>query len=167
MGSYQSQPEQEPAPEPQSHDPEAEAKSYPIPYFTSISGGLQPSQVISVSGTVLPNATRFYINLCTDSNIAFHLNPRFDENTVVRNSQIQGHWGTEERRLPITMPFTPGKSFKVEIICEAHCYRVAVNGQHLLEYIYRLKDLSAVKGLEINGDIKLMDVQVHAVSRAQ
>lgn len=60
-----------------------------------------------------------------------------------------------------------GLSVQVEIICEAHCYRVAVNGQHLLEYIYRLKDLSAVKGLEINGDIKLMDVQVHAVSRAQ
>ncbi|KAM6174604.1 galectin-5-like [Erethizon dorsatum] len=131
----------------------------PIPYFASIPGGLQPSQVITVSGTVLPNAKRFHINLRTGTNIAFHLNPRFNENTVVRNSQIKGSWGSEERSLPINMPFIPGRSFKVEIICEAHCYRVAVDGQHLLEYAHRLKDLPAINQLEVTGDIKLTDVQ--------
>ncbi|XP_005402983.2 PREDICTED: galectin-5-like [Chinchilla lanigera] len=151
MGSSESQPAQDPEPSP---------KDYPIPYFTSIPGGLHPSRVISVSGIVLHHAKRFHINLHAGTNIAFHLNPRFNENTVVRNTQIRGSWGSEERSLPVNIPFIPGHSFKVEIICEAHCYRVAVDGQHLLEYTHRIKDLAAINALEVTGDIKLTDVQV-------
>ncbi|XP_063105783.1 galectin-9-like [Cavia porcellus] len=98
-----------------------------LPYFTSIRGGLQPSQVIGVSGTVLPNATRFYISLCARDNIAFLMSPQFNEKIVVRNTRIMGSWGKEERSLPTDMPFIPGQSFKVEIICETHCYRVTVD----------------------------------------
>ncbi|XP_005402838.1 PREDICTED: galectin-9-like [Chinchilla lanigera] len=151
MSSQRSQPAQ---------DPGAKSKSYPVPYFTSIPGGLQPSQVISVSGTVLPNAKRFHINLHSGTDIAFHLNPRLNEKTVVRNSKIKGSWGSEEKKLPVNMPFIPGHSFKVEIICEAHCYRVTVDGQHLLEYAHRIKDLAAISAVEVAGDIKLTDVQV-------
>lgn len=61
---------------------------YQLPFFTSILGGLYPSKSILVSGTILPNAQRFYINLRSGSDIAFHLNPRFNENAVVRNTQI-------------------------------------------------------------------------------
>lgn len=53
-----------------------------------------------------------------------------------------------------------GLSAQVEIICEAHGYRVAVDDQHLLEYTHRVKDLSAINYLEVDGDIKLTDVQV-------
>ncbi|KAM6174488.1 galectin-9 isoform 3-T3 [Erethizon dorsatum] len=134
-------------------------QNYPIPYFTSIPGGLHPSRVITVSGVILPNAKRFNINLRCGSDIAFHLNPRLDENTVVRNTQIQGRWGSEERRLPVTMPFRQGQSFLVAIICEGHCYRVTLDGQHLLEYAHRLKDLRAINHLEVAGDIQLTHVQ--------
>ncbi|XP_013358959.1 PREDICTED: galectin-9 isoform X6 [Chinchilla lanigera] len=134
-------------------------QSYPIPYFTSIPGGLHPSRVITVSGIVLPNAKRFDINLRCGSNIAFHLNPRFDENTVVRNTQIKGRWGLEERRLSVKMPFRQGQSFLVAIICEGHCYRVTVDGHHLLEYAHRLTDLRAINHLEVAGDLQLTHVQ--------
>ncbi|XP_005402837.1 PREDICTED: galectin-5-like [Chinchilla lanigera] len=134
--------------------------AHQLPYHAAIPGGLYPSKVITVSGIVLENAQRFSINLCTESDIAFHLNPRFDENTVVRNTQIQGSWGSEERWLPFNMTFRRGYSFKVEIICQAHCYMVFVDGQHLLEYAHRLKDLSAISHLEVEGDLELTTVNV-------
>ncbi|XP_021094054.1 galectin-5-like [Heterocephalus glaber] len=133
---------------------------YQVPYHASIPGGLFPSRVITVSGIVPPNAKRFSINLCTGSDIAFHLNPRFDGNILVRNTQIQGSWGSEERSLPFDMPFRQGYSFTVGIICEAHCYKVTLDGQHLLEYVHRLKNLPAINHLEVKGDIKLTKVTV-------
>nr|XP_010977300.2 galectin-9 isoform X4 [Camelus dromedarius] len=133
--------------------------AYPMPFFTSIPGGLYPSKSIIVSGTILPCAQRFYINLRSGSNIAFHLNPRFDENAVVRNTQINSSWGSEERSLPRQMPFFRGQNFSVWIMCESHGLRVAVDGQHLFEYYHRLKNLPAINSLEVGGDIQLTHVQ--------
>ncbi|KAM8814410.1 galectin-9 [Rhynchonycteris naso] len=133
--------------------------TYPMPFFTSISGGLYPSKSIIVSGTILPSAKKFHINLRSGSDIAFHLNPRFDENAVVRNTQISGSWGPEERSLSQKMPFFQGQSFLVWIMCEGHCLKVAVNGQHLFDYYHRLKNLPAINSLEVAGDIQLTHVQ--------
>ncbi|XP_024835680.1 galectin-9 isoform X4 [Bos javanicus] len=132
---------------------------YQLPFFTSILGGLYPSKSILVSGTILPSAQRFYINLRSGSDIAFHLNPRFNENAVVRNTQINGSWGSEERSLPRGMPFFRGQSFSVWIMCEGHCFKVAVDSQHLFEYHHRLKNLPAINNLEVGGDIQLTHVQ--------
>ncbi|XP_023575612.1 galectin-9-like [Octodon degus] len=134
--------------------------SHKLPHHVSIHGGLYPSRVITVSGIVLKNAQRFYINLCTDSDIAFHFNPRFDENTVVRNTEIQGLWGTEERSLPFNMPFRQGYSFTVMITCQAECYSVSMDGKHLLDYAHRLKDLQSIVHLEVDGDLELNSVIV-------
>ncbi|XP_007076100.1 galectin-9 isoform X1 [Panthera tigris] len=133
--------------------------TYSMPFFTSIPGGLYPSKSIIVSGTVLPSAQRFHINLRCGNDIAFHLNPRFNENTVVRNTQVNGSWGSEERSLPRKMPFVRGQSFSVWIMCEGHCLKVSVDGQHLLEYCHRLKNLPAINSLEVAGDIQLTHVQ--------
>ena len=54
-----------------------------------------------------------HINLRCGNDIAFHLNPRFNENAVVRNTQISGSWGPEERGLPQAMPFSRGQGFLV------------------------------------------------------
>ncbi|XP_012368858.1 galectin-5-like, partial [Octodon degus] len=132
----------------------------PIPFFTAIPGGMKPSKVVTVSGIVSPNATRFHINLCAGTDIAFHFNPRFNERCVVRNTKIMGSWGQEERWLSGNMPFIPGESFTVQITCEADCYRVTVDGQPLLTYEHRLQDLLSISHLEVTGDITLMDVQV-------
>ncbi|XP_077606055.1 galectin-9 isoform X1 [Crocuta crocuta] len=133
--------------------------AYPMPFFTSIPGGLYPSRNIFVSGTILPSAQRFHINLRSGSDIAFHLNPRFDENVVVRNTQINSLWGAEERSLPRKMPFIRGQSFSVWIMCESHCLKVSVDGQHLFEYYHRMKNLPAINSLEVAGDVQLTHVQ--------
>nr|XP_010340330.2 galectin-9 isoform X3 [Saimiri boliviensis boliviensis] len=133
--------------------------AYPMPFVTTIPGGLYPSKSIILSGTVLPSAQGFHINLCCGSHIAFHLNPRFNENAVVRNSQINNSWGSEERSLPRKMPFTRGQSFSVWILCEGHCLKVAVDGQHLFEYYHRLWNLPDINRLEVGGDIQLTHVQ--------
>ncbi|EHH24618.1 Galectin-9, partial [Macaca mulatta] len=72
----------------------APGQMFSMPFVTTILGGLYPSKSVILSGTVLPSAQRFHINLCSGSHIAFHLNPRFDENAVVRNTQINSSWGS-------------------------------------------------------------------------
>ncbi|CAO2644421.1 Lgals9 [Lemmus lemmus] len=131
----------------------------PVPFFTSIPSGLYPSKTILIAGMVLPNAKRFHINLRCGMDVAFHLNPRLDERAVVRNTQINSSWGPEERNLPGKMPFNRGQSFSVWILCEGHCFKVAVDGQHLCEYFHRLKHLPAINSLEVAGDVQLTHVQ--------
>ncbi|KAL4835357.1 hypothetical protein H8958_019735 [Nasalis larvatus] len=50
-------------------------------------------------------------------------------------------------------------SAQVWILCDAHCLKVAVDGQHLFEYYHRLRNLSAINKLEVGGDIQLTHVQ--------
>ncbi|XP_036623068.1 galectin-9-like isoform X2 [Trichosurus vulpecula] len=135
-------------------------QSYPLPFHTSIFGGLYPSRQIVVSGTILPTANKFTINLRCGNDIAFHLNPRFQENAVVRNTQINHSWGSEERGLPSFMPFTRGQPFLVQIKCEVHCLKVAVNGKHQFDYNHRMKNLSSINQLEVSGDIQLTHFQI-------
>ncbi|KAM6163652.1 galectin-5-like [Rhynchocyon petersi] len=131
-----------------------------LPYVISIPGGLHLGKSIVVTGTVLSTAYRFCINLCHGNDIAFHLNPRFDENVVVCNTLINNTWGTEELYLSGCLPFTRGVGFMVLITCEDHGFRVSVDGEHLFDYHYRIKDLLAINTLEVNGDIQ--DVQAQA-----
>ncbi|KAF6094589.1 galectin 9 [Phyllostomus discolor] len=116
---------------------------------------VHPGKSITVSGTVLPSAQRFHINLRSGSDIAFQINSRFNENSVVRNTRINGSWGTEETYLPGSMPFSRGQGFSVWIMCEDTGYKVAVNGQHLFDYNHRLQNLPAINVLEVGGDIQL------------
>uniref|UniRef100_A0A5F8GYL5 Galectin n=1 Tax=Monodelphis domestica TaxID=13616 RepID=A0A5F8GYL5_MONDO len=132
----------------------------PLPFRTSISGGLYPNRIILVSGSILPTANRFEINLKCGNDIAFHLNPRFCENAVVRNTQINRSWGSEERGLPGCMPFARGQSFMVCIRCDVPCLKVTVNGCHQFDYKHRIRNLLSINQLEVSGDIQLTQVQV-------
>lgn len=58
---------------------------------------------------------RFCINLRYISGIAFHFNPRFNDNVVVRNSLIKDRWGREERSGGL--PFYRGQQFMVIKTC--------------------------------------------------
>nr|XP_008520808.1 PREDICTED: galectin-9B-like [Equus przewalskii] len=155
------------APQQMSGNPTFPPMGYPnpayitlMPFFTSIPGGLYPSKSIVVSGTVLHSAQRFRINLRSGSDIAFHLNPRFNQNSVVRNSLINGSWGHEEKYLCGPMPFIRGQSFTVRITCKAHRLRVAVNGVRKFDYNHRMKNFCAINVLDVAGHIRLTHVQL-------
>ena len=57
------------------------------------------------------------------------------------------------------MQMPGGMSVQVWIMCEGHCFKVTVDGQHLFEYHHRLKNLPAINNLEVGGDIQLTHVQ--------
>ncbi|MCI4385897.1 hypothetical protein PGIGA_G00055910 [Pangasianodon gigas] len=132
--------------------------SYSVPYKTIINGGMQPGKNISIQGVVNPQASRFAINLCHGSGIAFHYNPRFDENLVVRNTQTMGQWGTEERSGG--MPFHRGQNFQIIISCNPHHYNVFVNGKQVHTYNHRFTRLNEIDVLEVSGDLSLIAVNV-------
>lgn len=52
---------------------------------------------------------------CT-KDIVFHLNPRVREEIIVRNSQLGGSWGREERGHDFN-PFREGEYFDVSSCC--------------------------------------------------
>lgn len=58
---------------------------------------------------------RFSLDFKKGNDIAFHFNPRFNEDNrkvIVCNSMFHNHWGKEERAAP-RFPFEAGKPFKV------------------------------------------------------
>ncbi|XP_069828565.1 galectin-9-like [Dendropsophus ebraccatus] len=135
--------------------------NYAIPYQTNIYGGLFPSKVIVIRGAVAAHhPKRFHVNLRFGGGIAFHFNPRFDEQTIVRNSCLNDSWGSEERQLNCGMCFAPGQNFVIEIVCEHHHFRVNVNGNHVCNYNHRVPHLQQIDTLQVDGDVVLQHVQI-------
>ncbi|XP_017540812.1 galectin-8-like [Pygocentrus nattereri] len=132
-----------------------------VPYEQVLPDGLKNQTLITIRGQVKHNVERFHINLCKGSDIAFHLNPRFNEDgkqVVVRNTWIGGVWGPEERDLPF-FPFTPGKPFEIKILCTSSEFNVDVDNNHLLTYTHRITDLVQIRKLSIH-DVFLTSVHV-------
>lgn len=46
------------------------------------------------------------------------------------------------------------------IRCDSQHFRVAMNGQHQLDYKHRMKELSAINQVEVKGDVTLLAVRV-------
>ncbi|NXR76636.1 LEG3 protein, partial [Pycnonotus jocosus] len=132
----------------------------PVPFELPLQAGLVPRLLITITGTVNPNANRFSLDFKRGDDVAFHFNPRFNEDhkkVIVCNSKFQNNWGKEERTAP-RFPFEVGKPFKLQILCEADHFKVAANDAHLLQYNFREKRLNEVTKLCIAGDITLTSV---------
>ncbi|XP_026571217.1 galectin-4-like [Pseudonaja textilis] len=129
------------------------------PFNAILSGRFFPFCKIKIMGSIPYSADRFHVNLknLLLGNIALHVNPRFKEGALVRNSFINGAWGSEERNVAF-LPFCPGQAFQLEITYLENCYQVLVNGQLKFEYVHRIPP-SQVDQLEIDGDVILSCVQ--------
>ncbi|XP_074436148.1 galectin-8 isoform X2 [Larus michahellis] len=131
-----------------------------VPYVEKLDATLCPGCTVAIKGEVNKNPKSFTINLkSSDSkDIALHLNPRMKNKVFVRNSYLHDSWGEEEREVA-NFPFSPGMYFELIIFCDAHQFKVAVNGVHTLEYKHRFKQLEKINVVEIMGDIQLLDVR--------
>ncbi|CAJ0929842.1 unnamed protein product [Ranitomeya imitator] len=118
-----------------------------------------PKRSVVVKGVVKSGAKSFIINLKASysNEIALHLNPRLNKNTVVRNSFANGIWGEEETE-QVKNPFKSGEYFNISICSEEQNFRVFVNGSHSFNYAHRLWNLQQVDKLEVDGDVKIVYV---------
>ncbi|XP_047677858.1 galectin-8 isoform X2 [Tachysurus fulvidraco] len=139
----------------------SESGDLSIPYRGSILKGLSPGQHITIKGHVTLFPHSFSVNLrCGESkSIALHVNARIKSGTLIRNSFLCESWGPEEMELSY-FPFTAGKYFEIIILCQTHQFKIAVNGEHLLEYRHRVQDLSSITQLEVLGDLDLQDIKL-------
>ncbi|XP_061751459.1 galectin-8-like isoform X1 [Nerophis ophidion] len=139
----------------------SESGDLSVPYKGSILKGLSPGQHITIKGQISMYPHSFTVNLRNSrtENIALHLNPRMKSSTIVRNSYLNESWGQEEREL-VFFPFSSGDYFEILLLCQAHQFKLAVNGSHLFEFRHRVQDLSSIDQLEIMGDLELMDVKL-------
>ncbi|XP_060473287.1 galectin-3 [Panthera onca] len=127
-----------------------------VPYDLPLPGGVMPRMLITILGTVKPNANRLALDFKRGNDVAFHFNPRFNEDNkrvIVCNTKLENLWGKEERQS--TFPFESGKPFKIQVLVESDHFKVAVNDAHLLQYNHRMKNLHEISKLGISGDIDL------------
>ncbi|KAM6915085.1 galectin-8-like [Xenentodon cancila] len=132
-----------------------------VPFRVQLDKGLSVGDSIAMKATLHPSAQSFCVNLreTTGSSIALHLNPRLSKGVFVRNSFLSECWGPEETKLA-SFPFAPGQYFEMIILCDPHHFKVAINGDHNLDYKYRVQDLSSIKQVEVLGDVVLMDMRM-------
>ncbi|XP_066494936.1 galectin-5-like [Tiliqua scincoides] len=122
-----------------------------------ILGTLEEGRMILIKARVASSAKRFSIDLtCSNGDIAFHFNPRFDESPplVVCNTWTYMWWKAERTS---RLPFRKGESFEMTITVRSAYYVVSVNGKHFLRYEHRLP-YHTVKKLEFRGDISVEEV---------
>ncbi|KAM5295683.1 galectin-4 isoform 1-T1 [Glossophaga mutica] len=133
----------------------------PVPFTGRIQGGLTARKTVIVKGYVPPTSTSFVVNFKVGSSgdLALHINPRLTEGTVVRNSYLNGSWGSEEKKISYN-PFGFGQFFDLSIRCGLDRFKVYANGQHLFDYSHRLSAFQRVDTLEIQGDVTLSYVQI-------
>ncbi|XP_043454928.1 galectin-4 [Prionailurus bengalensis] len=133
----------------------------PVPFRRILQEGLTARRTIIVKGFIPPTGKSFAINFIVGStgDIALHINSRLTEDTVVRNSYLNGSWGSEEKKISYN-PFGPGKFFDLSIRCGIDRFKVYANGQHLFDYSHRFSTFQNVDVLEIQGDINLSYIQI-------
>uniref|UniRef100_A0A914VN59 Galectin n=1 Tax=Plectus sambesii TaxID=2011161 RepID=A0A914VN59_9BILA len=130
---------------------------FELPYTTDFQGGgLASGQRLYVYG--IPKGDRFEVNLLNKAGeAAFHFNPRFGEKAVVRNAEVHGAWGNEEREGHF--PFKKDIGFDLVIVNEPFSIQIFVDGERFGTFAHR-GDPSDYARLRIAGDLELTGVEI-------
>ncbi|XP_014000220.1 galectin-3 isoform X1 [Salmo salar] len=134
-----------------------------VPYNLNLQRGIYDKMMITIMGRVKPNAKQFTVNFLRGNDIAFHLNPRFNDGgkqAVVRNTMVGECWGKEERQTQGGFPFMAGQSFEMKILVTFEEYKVAVNGAQLFEFKHRIRELNQIDRINILHDVILTYVNI-------
>ncbi|XP_067400092.1 galectin-12 isoform X2 [Emydura macquarii macquarii] len=133
-----------------------------LPYITTIFGGLTHRKMVLVQGVVHGEAERFQVDfqcgcsLMPRPDIAMHFNPRFrSQPYVICNTLQNGRW-LEETKFP-HLPLKKGEAFQLLFLFGEDQVQVSVNGQHFLQYQYRLP-LARVDTLGVFGDVMVKSI---------
>lgn len=91
-----------------------------------------------------------------DADIGFHFNPRLEQKFVVRNSLINGRWGTEETKTK-DFDFQANKKANVNIFIGDQQFFVSVNGKHCCAFAFRVP-VSQLTGIQVDGMVDVLGV---------
>lgn len=131
---------------------------FQLPFETQFpSNHLQSGDRIIVYG--MPKGKRFEVNFIGANNdILFHFNVRFDESAVVRNAQIGGTWGNEEREGGF--PFEKEKTFDLVIVNEPYSIQIFVDNKRYGSFAHRTSNPGTdYVGITVAGDLELTGLE--------
>ncbi|CAJ0599886.1 unnamed protein product [Cylicocyclus nassatus] len=134
---------------------------YNIPWETAFpDGNLRAGQSILIHA--ISKGESWSLNLLGEGedgeDILFHFNPRFGEKQIVRNSQIDGYWGEEEREGPF--PFEKKHGFDLRIENEPYAIHIFVNNERIGTFKHRTpQPTEDYTGIRIDGDIEVTNVE--------
>lgn len=123
-----------------------------------------PGTTLTLTGCLADDADRIGINLDAHSmyklrhkahseyeNTCLHLNPRFCDGQIVRNSMIDGKWGKEETEGD--MPLKQGHEFTLKIETTEDAFVIYINDNFFTLYRHRLPP-NSVSMLSIWGRLQ-------------
>ncbi|XP_028325384.1 lectin, galactoside-binding-like b [Gouania willdenowi] len=136
-----------------------------VPFSGRIRGGMRPGKKIIVMGIIDLEPDRFDVSLTCGrdsekekeaqvSDVALKLIARFSDRQFVRSARVSGKW-TEEEASTVYFPFIPDQPFRIEIHCEHQRFRIFVDGHQLFDFYHKVKCLSAIDTVRIQGDLQI------------
>ncbi|KAI5090607.1 vegetative cell wall protein gp1-like, partial [Silurus meridionalis] len=137
-----------------------------VPFNMNFPRGIYDKMMLTIRGQVKPDAKMFTVNFLRGNDIAFHVNPRFNEQgkqVLVRNHKLGDQWGPEERILLAPFPFVAGQYFEMKILCTINEFKVAVNNTAVFEFNHRIREVNQIDRLNILHDVSLISVNVDTV----
>ncbi|XP_011494826.1 PREDICTED: tectonin beta-propeller repeat-containing protein [Ceratosolen solmsi marchali] len=139
-----------------------------LPFESVLQNGFESGSSLNISVCIHDDADRISFNLVchyttinknkqsTESNgVAFHFNPRLNENVIIRNTYENNQWGAEERSGE--SPLKAGANFSLLINCEDRGYRVFINNVEFTYFCHRIPPQN-ITHLRIKGKMTLSSV---------
>lgn len=140
------------------------------PYLLSLYNGMTNGSILEISGYIFPEAdqVRFDLqsyptvkNRIKERNIALHINPRFNENTLVFNSMKQSLWQDEIRFNQLVL--SPGSEFTLTIKSESEGFKITIDNTNFPLFHHR-SDSGSIVSFYSSGRVKIFEVKYSSPS---